>query len=124
MNNEGVWLDNPDELEKMVTKFCSDLFQEKDVHEEFCLKGRFPKLDESEVEMLRCSIFNEEVKKTIFHMESFKARGEDGFHNVFYQSQWKVVEPSLCSIIKDLFHNPSRVSLCEPVYVTPSILLE
>lgn len=44
-----------------------------------------------EVEMLGREITDEEIRRVIFGMGSFKALGEDGFHALFYQSQWDVM---------------------------------
>ncbi|KAG5032482.1 hypothetical protein JHK82_016063 [Glycine max] len=64
----------------------------KRVSEQFCLKGKFLSLDFMEVEMLGREITDEEIRRVIFGMGSFKALGEDGFHALFYQSQWDWVQ--------------------------------
>lgn len=36
-------------------------------------------------------------------MPPLKAPGVDGFHVIFYQSQWQVVGPSVCKVVKEVF---------------------
>lgn len=77
-------------------------------HEQFFLKGKFPSLDPLELEMMGKEM-DEKIKQAIFIVGSFKVPSEDKFQALFYQSQWDVVGPSLCSLIKGLFTNPSKV---------------
>ena len=93
-------------MEGMVFK---NLFTQEEGLETFCLKGRFPRMVEDEMEMLRKDITEEENRIVVFHMGSYEAPGEDGYQPTFYQSQWEVVEISLCETIRNLFRSPAEV---------------
>ncbi|KAK9219149.1 hypothetical protein WN943_007789 [Citrus x changshan-huyou] len=43
-----------------------------------------------------------EVKNTIFSMPPMKAPGIDGLHGIFFQSQWELVGPSMCKLVKQI----------------------
>lgn len=55
-------------------------------------------------------ISNEEILCT---MKSFRA-----FKALFYQSQWEVVGPSLCNLIKNIFAEPWRVADINKTFLT------
>ncbi|KAH9751354.1 putative ribonuclease H protein [Citrus sinensis] len=69
------------------------------------LTGCFPPIDIDMLHMLQAPIDDNEVRSTIFSMKPLKAPGVDGLHAVFYQSQWSIVGPSVCSFIKNIFEN-------------------
>lgn len=120
MNDKEEWVvTGVQELEEMVNSFYKDLFRKEGEHEEFCLKGKFPKLDQLELELIEADITDEKVKGAIFNKGSFKALGEDGFQTpfFFYQSQWEVVDPSLCGLIKDLYRNPSAMQSLNKILI-------
>lgn len=85
MNDKEEWVvTGVQELEEMVNSFYKDLFRKEGEHEEFCLKGKFPKLDQLELELIEADITDEKVKGAIFNKGSFKALGEDGFQTPFF----------------------------------------
>ncbi|GAY57390.1 hypothetical protein CUMW_179030 [Citrus unshiu] len=43
-----------------------------------------------------------EVKNTIFSMPPMKAPGIDGLHGIFFPSQWELVGPSMCKLVKQI----------------------
>lgn len=61
-----------------------NLFTQEEGLETFCLKGRFPRMVEDEMEMLRKDITEEENRIVVFHMGSYEAPGEDGYQPTFY----------------------------------------
>ncbi|XP_016689509.1 uncharacterized protein [Gossypium hirsutum] len=72
----------------------------------------FPKLSCDDEVFLRTVILDEEIKLAMFDMASLKAPGSDGFHALFFQSQWELVQNpegfaqfrpiSLCSVLYKL----------------------
>lgn len=42
-------------------------------------------------------------------MGAVKGPGSDGFHAIFFQSQWDVIGDSVCGFIKDCFKDPSMI---------------
>lgn len=63
------------------------IFTQKNILETFFLKGRFPSLENKEIEMLRGDISDDEVRKTIFHMGVLQGFGWRWFPGFIYQSQ-------------------------------------
>ena len=43
-----------------------------------------------------------EVKNTIFSMPPMIAPGIDGLHGIFFPSQWELVGPSMCKLVKQI----------------------
>ncbi|KAL2924062.1 hypothetical protein RDABS01_015553, partial [Bienertia sinuspersici] len=44
-----------------------------------------------------------EIRDAVFSMGPYKAPGEDGFHNFFYQKHWSVVQNEVCHLVWDVF---------------------
>ncbi|KAK5794097.1 hypothetical protein PVK06_035299 [Gossypium arboreum] len=44
-----------------------------------------------------------EVKEALDSMTPLKALGIDGLHAKIFQSQWNIVSPSVCRVVKDAF---------------------
>ena len=55
--------------------------------------------------MLRNPVEDEEIKNIVFGMHPLKAPGPDGFHAIFYHTQWATVGPSFCKLVQDVFKN-------------------
>ena len=58
----------------MVLSFYRDIFQDDGVCEPFCFKGCFPRLEASCLEEMRKDVSEEDIKKVVFSIGSFKAR--------------------------------------------------
>ncbi|KAJ1402723.1 Ribonuclease H domain [Sesbania bispinosa] len=54
------------------------------------LLGQFPKLSTFQIDNLGREVSNEEIHRALFSMNGFKAPGSDGFHAIFFQSQWNL----------------------------------
>ncbi|KAH9672602.1 putative ribonuclease H protein [Citrus sinensis] len=65
----------------------------------------FPIIEEDLLQSLNKGVEDAEVQKTIFRMYPLKAPGPDGFHAIFYQTQWNTVGSSLCRLVKEVFQN-------------------
>ncbi|KAG8485688.1 hypothetical protein CXB51_019010 [Gossypium anomalum] len=55
----------------------------------------FPALSDEDFNLLNRPVFYEEIKTALFDMAPLKALGSDGFHALFYQSQWDHVGASI-----------------------------
>ncbi|KAH1114530.1 hypothetical protein J1N35_007908 [Gossypium stocksii] len=63
----------------------------------------FPCLKDEDLNFLNRPVSNEEIKVVLFYMAPLKALGSDGFHALFYQSQWDHVGTSVCTWVKEVF---------------------
>lgn len=61
--------------------------------------GLFPNLTEDQLVALEARISLEEVKQALFEMKPLKSPGKDGFHALFYQTQWNILGPSILRFI-------------------------
>lgn len=66
-------------------------------------------MDLAKLNSLEVEITVEEIKDTFFIMGALKAPGPNGFHAMFFQSQWEIIGDSVCRFIKECFQDPSRI---------------
>lgn len=95
-------------LETMVTDFYRNHFATTESCEKLCIQETFPAIDETLMSSLGGDVTNEEIKRTIFQMGGFMAPGPDGYHVIFYQSQWLIVGESFCRLIKGVFYQSTE----------------
>lgn len=115
---EGRWIDDQEELGRMVSGFYQQLFTDSGSFEPFCLFYCFPRLEEELVHDLSREVTNEEIRSTIGLMGNFKAPGSDGLQAIFYKSQWSIVGPAVCSLIKAIFKDPRKVKEINDTMIT------
>ncbi|XP_061374583.1 uncharacterized protein LOC133316815 [Gastrolobium bilobum] len=110
-NDEGVWVEEPEELKLLAMNYFKNLYVEE-VHNlpKLCIGGLFPPLDYNTWRNFEAAPTSAEIRSTIFGMHPFKAPGVDGLHAVFFQSQWDIMGNSVCNTIKDIFKDPKRVA--------------
>ncbi|KAA3488140.1 Retrovirus-related Pol polyprotein LINE-1 [Gossypium australe] len=58
---------------------------------------------ETETTFLEAAISNEEIKRAMFDMAPLKAPISDGFHALFFQSQWDILGNDVCQWVKSVF---------------------
>ncbi|KAA3474835.1 GTP cyclohydrolase 1-like [Gossypium australe] len=63
----------------------------------------FPSLKEQDIDFLKKPMVNEEIKKTLFDMDPLKAPGSDGYHALFFQSQWDLIGGAVCEWVQGIF---------------------
>ncbi|KAH9757474.1 reverse transcriptase domain-containing protein [Citrus sinensis] len=105
-NNEGVWLYDQNEIKAHAIQFYSSLYSCDSLNfRHYPHPNCFPIIEEDLLQLLNNGVEDAEVQKTIFGMHPLKALGLDGFHVIFYQSQWNTVGSSLCRLVKEVFQN-------------------
>ncbi|MBA0842410.1 hypothetical protein Goarm_002235, partial [Gossypium armourianum] len=94
------WCFDLDILKQHVVGFYAKLFA-LDYPIVGCLPctGKFQGLSLIEKGSLEMKLTDLEIHNVIFGMSPLKAPGVDGFHARFYQSQWDIVGPSVCSMV-------------------------
>jgi hypothetical protein len=103
-DDQGVWQDEPKEMERMTNSYFKDLFT------------RDPSIDDSEV----CPLFDQkvteemnadltreftdaEISDALFQIGPLKAPGPDGFPARFYQRNWGTIKQQVIGVIKRFF---------------------
>lgn len=103
-SENGVWVDDEDQLRAMAFDYFSQLYSVQDpVNTQLAIHGAFPELPAHMAQALACDITETEIKHAIFDMKPLKAPGKDGLHALFFQSQWSIVGPSLLVLLQDLW---------------------
>lgn len=62
-------------------------------------------LDGASLSLINGLVNDMEIKNIVFSMKPLKAPRDDGLNAIFYQSQWSVVGPSICHVVKEVFRN-------------------
>lgn len=109
---------SPDHLETMVTSFYKDLFNATDYLAPFCLTGAFPRIEAGRMEDMGSVPSDQEIHDVLRSMGGFKAPGPDGIQAVFYQTQWHVVGPLVCQLVRDCFAHPDKIGSLNETLIT------
>ncbi|KAA3485236.1 reverse transcriptase [Gossypium australe] len=88
-------------LKKHVVEFFKNLYSmDYIVHGGLSRRGHFPALSQIDKENLSLMVLDVEIRKAVFDMAPLKVLGIDGFHAKFYQSQSKVIGPTVCRMVQ------------------------
>nr|KYP53454.1 Retrovirus-related Pol polyprotein LINE-1 [Cajanus cajan] len=117
-NEEGVWIENKQELEHLVTDFYKNLFHDSGKYIPYCLTSAFPSLTAQELEDIAQPFSDMEIHGALKRMGGLKAPGPDGFQAIFYQSQWNTVGKSLCRFIHACEQEPRKISEINATLIT------
>ncbi|GKC28963.1 putative reverse transcriptase domain-containing protein [Tanacetum coccineum] len=61
------------------------------------------KLAEGDANFMVREVSNDEVKATLFDIDSNKAHGSDGYSSYFFKSSWDVIGKDFCMAVKEFF---------------------
>jgi hypothetical protein len=78
----------------------------------------FPPLSHDHMLALESPVSDAEIRRAAFAMGGLKSPGADGFQAIFYQSQWDLVGRDLCSLVKSIFADPSRMRPINETLIT------
>lgn len=104
-NDEGSWVTNAQDLEKIAVEYYKRLYSLEDVDlvvETLPPRGFMNLSREDDIEMSK-PFSALEVERAVRSMGSFKAPGPDGFQPVFYQQCWEVVGESVIRFVLEFF---------------------
>ncbi|KAA3472023.1 reverse transcriptase [Gossypium australe] len=101
--DNGDWCSDQNILQKKAVEFFGELYGEVPTISRATSKNSFPHLKPSEIMLLETPISNEEIKKAMFDMAPLKAPGSDGYHALFFQSQWDTLGNDVCQWVKSVF---------------------
>lgn len=75
-------------------------------------------IKDEDMHYLNSNVSIDETKSALFSMRNYKLPGPDGFHPLFFKSQWEVVGISLHNLVVDCFAHPNRISKANQTVVT------
>lgn len=104
-NDDGNWIADPTELEKLAVDYFSRLYSLTDVNQivdGLPYDGFVQILEEDKTDMNK-PFTDAEVVRAVRSMGKFKAPGPDGFQPVFYQHCWEVVGESVLRFVLEFF---------------------
>lgn len=105
-DDNGIWINNPNDLKSIVVNYFRNLFSHEDVltleHYNNIAKV---KISEEENHHLKQPVSDKEIWDTVKNIGAFKAPGPDGVQGIFYHKFWDIVGPSVCMFVKNCFAN-------------------
>lgn len=106
---DGQWVSNAVELEKLAVEYYKRLYSLQDVDEEVprLPSVGFDKLSREDLGLLNRPFVVCEVEESLKSMGSFKAPGPDGYQPGFYHKCWEVVGSSVTRFVLDFFETGS-----------------
>ncbi|XP_057734404.1 uncharacterized protein LOC130949790 [Arachis stenosperma] len=101
---DGVWKTDLEVLSQEAESFYKSLFCRLDDVNLGCLGDvPLPSLNEEACNNLTAPVTMEEVRTTVFHMNSFKAPGPDGFQTFFFKEYWEIIGLDVWKMVKQVF---------------------
>lgn len=92
LNIDGIWCTNEDSLRREALSYFRSLFQEGGPTSPSSLHfSHFPHISIDLYNSLCLNPSLEEVKFSLFSMNSYKAPGQDGFQPIFFKTFWNIV---------------------------------
>nr|ABW81176.1 non-LTR reverse transcriptase [Arabidopsis cebennensis] len=104
-DDEGKWVEEPEELAKMAVEYYQKLYSVEDVDSivERLPSAGFTCLTREEISDLSKPFMSIDVENSMRGMGRFKAPGPDGYQPVFYQDCWEVVGQSVTNFVLNFF---------------------
>lgn len=94
----------------MVVDFYKGLYASTmPVDSSFPCRVSFPVLSDDDIRLLARPISMDETKSALFSMGNLKAPGPDGFHLMFFKSQWDILGPFIFNFVQEVFSRPSSI---------------
>ncbi|KAH1082723.1 hypothetical protein J1N35_022484 [Gossypium stocksii] len=122
-NGLDEWIMDDEQLNLEAVKFYSILYGEHLRSRKDFPSSAFLRLNDKNFNFLNRPVPNEEIKITLFDMASLKALRSDGYHALFYQSQWEHVGDSVCTWVKGIFEAPKQTGFVARRDITDNIVI-
>lgn len=107
---DDIWIYDDLNLQNLVSDFFKNLYQSAGLENvNFPTLSTFPNIKERDRTLLESPVSIDEIKRALFSMKNFKAPGPDGFHPIFFKSQWNAIGGSVYSLVNDCFSDPSKI---------------
>lgn len=99
-NDRGDWVENIVDLKNMGLEYF--IKEENASRPYFETSISFPTLTQENLNIIREDVKMEELKRALFSMNGYKAPGEDGYPNVFFQNNWDKVQQNMWTIVTNV----------------------
>jgi len=107
-DENGQWLEEEDQIKRMVNMFYVKLFTLNDNDSEWQkIKISFPRINNDIMTQLQTAISDQDVKHAVFSMNPWKAPGPDGFRLVFISIRGKQLMQAHAVLWEEYRKNPS-----------------
>lgn len=97
-DNEGVWREWGNRLEKLIEDYFNDLFSSSGCLIGEVVDGIANRLTTEHCAFLDAPFTKDEIKNAVFRMDPYKALGSDGFNPMFFQKFWDVIASDVESL--------------------------
>lgn len=109
-DDDDQWIYDEELLKNNIILFYSNLYSSASLNNEaFNSVSTFPIIKESDKSMLAGDISLVEVRRALFSMGNYKSPGPDGYHPIFFKSQWDIVGSSIFKMVQECFSEPEKI---------------
>lgn len=84
----------------------------------FQTQHTFPAISDSALQTLRGTVSFEETRSSLLSMQNLKAPRPDGYHPLFFKSQWHVIGNSIHDFVLNCFDNPTLIQEVNNILIT------
>lgn len=110
LDDSDIWVYDDRGIRDLISQFYRQLYASTGRPSMvFFTQSSFPTILEGDMDYLRRDISAGEVRAALFSMQNLKYPSPDGFHPLFFKSQWDIVGPSIVKFIHDRFLEPSKI---------------
>lgn len=102
-DKNGVWKENKDELQQIITEYFEDLFKASGVDGSLSDREVVNHVTLEQNQRLMRPVNGEEVQKAVFDMHPDKSPGVDGLNPGFFQAYWQIVGRDVTKLCQDFF---------------------
>lgn len=116
-NDQCIYEDQA--IKDLVLEFYSDLYSSSMFENSFYLsENSFPPIGKSDMAFLTNNVSIEETRIALFCMKNYKSPGPDGFHPMFFKSQWDIIGFSLHNFVSQCFLHPENIKELNNTLIT------
>lgn len=101
-DENGKWCEDQEELQELVTRYFTKLFQSTGVEGRLSEREKVNRVTDEENAALMQPVTLEEVKDAVFSMHHDKSPGPDGLNPAFFQSFWSIIRRDVFKVCHDL----------------------
>lgn len=109
IKDDGSLVTDEMDLKGLPVQFFQDLYTTTGDLLPLQTRTSFPRLPISDLEELERPFLDIEIKDAVFAMDPLKALGSDGLQPIFFHSQWDVVGPLVCELIRTIYNDPDQI---------------
>uniref|UniRef100_A0A2N9IC90 Reverse transcriptase domain-containing protein n=1 Tax=Fagus sylvatica TaxID=28930 RepID=A0A2N9IC90_FAGSY len=120
---DGNWTQDQAEIGMCFTDFFSNLFNSSNPPFPNEISALFHPIINDEDNIAICSVPNEEeIKDSLFSMESLKSPGPDGLPPLFYKHYWSIVKKDVIAAVQNFFTSAVKILASRLKGILPRIV--